>query len=442
MSDFWQKTLDRLRTELPEKPFTTWVKPLEAVEKDAEITLFAPNRILLQWVRDNYLARIEELAKGSGIQLVSLKTRPKDHGPQPVASGSRPPEAPAIVARDAGPQSHLNPQFTLDNFIEGKSNHLARAAALQVCENPGLSYNPMFIYGGSGLGKTHLIHAIGNEIMKRRPDTKMRYVSSTTYVSELVRAYQHKTFDDMRRRYHNLDLLLVDDVQFFSGKQSTQESFFSTFNALVETQKQLVVTCDRLPHEIENMEERLISRFSWGLTVWIEPPELELRVAILLDKARRDRIPLTEEVAFFIAKAVRAHVRELEGALTRVKALAGFKNHPIDIPLVKEALRDILALRSRQISIENIQKTVADFHKIKLADMFSKKRTRILARPRQMAMALAKELTQLSLPDIGEAFGGRDHTTVLHACRKVRELCEEDSQFNRDYQVLMQVLNG
>lgn len=442
MSEFWKKTLERLRTELPEKPFTTWVKPLEAVENGAELTLYAPNRILLQWVRDNYLGRIEDHAKGTGITSISLKTKPREQG-APTRNGIA---APEIITSKSGqnarPDNSLNPMFTLDNFIEGKSNHLARAAALQVCENPGLSYNPMFIYGGSGLGKTHLIHAIGNEILKRRPDTKMRYVSSTTYVSELVKAYQHKTFDDMRKRYHSLDLLLVDDVQFFSGKQSTQESFFSTFNALVETQKQLVVTCDRLPHEIENMEERLISRFSWGLTVWIEPPELELRVAILLDKAQRDGIPLSEEVAFFIAKAVRAHVRELEGALTRVKALAGFKNHPIDIPLVKEALRDILALRSRQISIENIQKTVADFHKIKLADMFSKKRTRLLARPRQMAMALAKELTQLSLPDIGEAFGGRDHTTVLHACRKVKELCEEDSQFNRDYQVLLQVLNG
>lgn len=441
MSDFWKKTLDTLRAELSEKPYSTWIKPLEAVEDEAGLTLYAPNRILLQWVRDNYLGRIEELAKNSGVNGVSLKTRPKEKTQVTPRAQNIDPQG-IVSLRETRQENNLNPQFTLDNFIEGKSNHLARAAALQVCQNPGLSYNPMFVYGGSGLGKTHLIHAIGNEILKHRPESKVRYVSSSTYVSELVKAYQHKTFDDMRRRYHSLDLLLVDDVQFFSGKQSTQESFFSTFNALVETQKQLVVTCDRLPREIQNMEERLVSRFSWGLTVWIEPPELELRVAILLDKAVRDGINLSEEVAFFIAKAVRAHVRELEGALIRVKALAGFKNHPIDIPLVKEALRDILALRSRQISIENIQKTVADFHKIKLSDMFSKKRTRLLARPRQMAMALAKELTHLSLPDIGEAFGGRDHTTVLHACRKVKELCQEDSQFNHDYQVLLQVLNG
>ena len=340
-------------------------------------------------------------------------------------------------------RSHrINPSFTFDSFVNGKANQLARAAALQVAEHPGTAYNPLFVYGGVGLGKTHLIQAIGNRVLEGNPEAKIRYIHAEQYVSDVVRAYQHKSFDSFKRYYHSLDLLLIDDIQFFSGKSRTQEEFFYAFNALIEARKQIIITCDSYPKEISGMEERLISRFGWGLTVAVEPPELEMRVAILLNKASLEKVVLDESVAFFIAKHIRSNVRELEGALKRVLAYSRFTGEVLSLTLAKEALKDLLAVQNRQISIDNIQKTVADYFKIKVAEMYSKKRVRSLARPRQVAMALAKELTPMSLPDIGEAFGGRDHTTVLHACRRIQELTEADADLARDYAVLLQMLRG
>ncbi|MBY0446564.1 MAG: chromosomal replication initiator protein DnaA, partial [Burkholderiales bacterium] len=326
--------------------------------------------------------------------------------------------------------------------VTGKANQLARAAAIQVAENPGVSYNPLFVYGGVGLGKTHLIQSIGNYVHQRNPGAKIRYIHAEKYVQDVVRAYQHKSFDEFKRYYHSLDLLLIDDIQFFVGKDKTQEEFFYAFNALVEAHKQIIITSDRYPKEIDGLQERLTSRFSWGLTVAIEPPELEMRVAILMKKAERENFKLDANVAFFVAKHIRSHVRELEGALKRVLAYSRFTNQPITLDAAKEALKDILASGSRQVSVENIQKTVADFYKIKIADMHSKKRTRDIARPRQIAMALTKELTQMSLPAIGEAFGGRDHTTVLHACRTIEEMRGSDSEIAHQYGVLLQMLRS
>jgi chromosomal replication initiator protein len=339
-------------------------------------------------------------------------------------------------------QSRLNPLFNFDTFVTGKANQLARAAAIQVAERPGSAYNPLFVYGGVGLGKTHLIQAIGNLVIEREPSARVRYIHAEQYVSDVVRAYQHKAFDDFKRYYHSLDLLLIDDIQFFGGKSRTQEEFFYAFNALIESHKQVIITCDSYPKEINGMEDRLISRFGWGLTVAVEPPELEMRVAILLKKAEAEGVVLDQTVAFFLAKHIQSNVRELEGALKRVLAYSRFSGQELTVELSREALRDLLAVQSRQISIENIQKTVADYFKIKVAEMYSKKRSRTVARPRQIAMALAKELTQLSLPDIGDAFGGRDHTTVLHACRKVAELRSTSAEVARDFTALLQVLRA
>jgi chromosomal replication initiator protein len=338
--------------------------------------------------------------------------------------------------------NRLNALFTFDNFVGGRANQLARAAAMQVSDNPGKAYNPLFIYGGVGLGKTHLIHAIGNHLLQEKESARVRYVHAEQYVADVVRAYQHKSFDSFKRYYHSLDLLMIDDIQFFGGKTRTQEEFFFAFNALVETGKQIIITCDSFPKEIVGMEDRLISRFGWGLTVAIEPPELEMRVAILLRKAGMDGTPIDDSVAFFVAKHIRSNVRELEGALKRIQAYARFHDEPLSLDIAREALKDVIAVQKRQVSIENIQKTVADFYKIKVADMFSKKRSRALARPRQIAMALTKELTSMSLPDIGDAFGGRDHTTVLHACRKIAELKQEDPLMQKDFQTLLQTLSG
>jgi len=354
-------------------------------------------------------------------------------------------QAPARVGAEAAPapeRGRLNRAFTFDSFVTGKANQLARAAAIQVAENPGISYNPLFIYGGVGLGKTHLLQAIGNHLADVRPQARIRYSHAEQYVTDVVRAYQQKSFDEFKRYYHSLDLLLIDDIQFFNGKNRTQEEFFYAFNALIEAHKQVIITCDTYPKEISGMEDRLISRFGWGLTVAIEPPELEMRVAILLKKAEADGLALSEDVAFFIAKHIQSNVRELEGALKRIIAYSNFAGQPITVELSREALKDLLAIQYRQISIDNIQRTVADYYKIKVSEMYSKKRTRNVARPRQMAMALAKELTQLSLPDIGEAFGGRDHTTVLHACRKIAELKTESPDLNRDFEALLQVLRS
>ncbi len=443
MDRFWENCLDRLRSELSPLQYNSWIKPLRFDQEGDGYRLLAPNSFVLDWVRDRFLRRFEELATdhyGAPVRF----TLAVDEAAVPVP----PPETktnghgaarPVSAAED---RSALNPDLTFANFVAGKANQLARAAGEQVADNLGTGYNPLFIYGGVGLGKTHLMYAIGNAVTERMPHAKVRYVTSERYVSDVVQAYQHKAFDSFKRLYHTLDLLLIDDIQFIAGKTRSQEEFFFCFNALVESRKQIVMTCDRFPQELDGLDERLKSRFAWGLSVGIEPPELEMRVAILMNKARQEGEQLDAEVAFFIAKHIRSNVRELEGALKRVLAYARFSSGTMSLDSAKEALKDLLAIQNRQISIENIQKTVADYYKVKVADMYSKKRNRSVARPRQVAMALAKELTHMSLPDIGEAFGGRDHTTVLHACRKIHELREQDTGVHRDLAHLQQMLKG
>jgi chromosomal replication initiator protein len=443
MNSFWRFCLARFEKELPPQQYKTWIKPLRIQADDNRLTLVAPNRFVLQWIRDKFLARVAQLAREHFQReievLVALGERELPVSPPPQA-------AQGIKQHEAKPSSReisrLNPAFTFETFVTGKANELARAAAAQVAERLGSAYNPLFIYGGVGLGKTHLIQAIGNRLRGQAPETKIRYIHAEQYVSDVVRAYQHKAFDDFKRYYHSLDLLLIDDIQFFSGKNRTQEEFFYAFNALIEAHKQVVITCDTYPKEIAGMENRLISRFGWGLTVSVEPPELEMRVAILLKKAELEGIKLDEPVAFFLAKHIQSNVRELEGGLKRVVAYARFAGRDFSVELCREALRDLLAIQHRQVSIENIQKIVADYYKIKVSEMYSKKRSRNVARPRQVAMALAKELTQLSLPDIGEAFGGRDHTTVLHACRKIALLKSSSSELTRDFNSLLNVLRS
>ena len=442
MQNLWDACLRKLEQELPAQQFNTWIRPLapESGAPNDTLILAAPNRFVLELVRERFAARIERLAaeasgKEFGVRLV-------------LAQGAEAParSAPSTVRAPAEPvvqdRSRLNRGHSFDSFVTGKANQLARAAAIQVAENPGISYNPLFVYGGVGLGKTHLVQAIGNQVADRRPQARIRYIHAEQYVTDVVRAYQQKSFDEFKRYYHSLDLLLIDDIQFFSNKGRTQEEFFYAFNALVEAHKQIVITCDTYPKEIAGMEERLISRFGWGLTVAIEPPELEMRVAIVLKKAEADAVQVSEEIAFFIAKHIRSNVRELEGALKKVLAFSRFTGRELSLDLAKEALRDILNLNSRQVSVEGIQKTVAEYFKIKISDMHSKKRSRNVARPRQVAMALAKDLTQMSLPEIGEAFGNRDHTTVLHACRTIASLRVRDTSLNRDYLVLEQVLKS
>jgi len=444
MQNLWDACLRRLEQELPAQQFNTWIRPLapESGAPNDTLILAAPNRFVLELVRERFAARIERLAaEASGRELgVRLVLARGAEAPARSASAPNPVRAPAEPVVQE--RSRLNRGFTFDSFVTGKANQLARAAAIQVAENPGISYNPLFVYGGVGLGKTHLVQAIGNQVADRRPQARIRYIHAEQYVTDVVRAYQQKSFDEFKRYYHSLDLLLIDDIQFFSNKGRTQEEFFYAFNALVEAHKQIVITCDTYPKEIAGMEERLISRFGWGLTVAIEPPELEMRVAIVLKKAEADAVQVSEEIAFFIAKHIRSNVRELEGALKKVLAFSRFTGRELSLDLAKEALRDILNLNSRQVSVEGIQKTVAEYFKIKMSDMHSKKRSRNVARPRQVAMALAKDLTQMSLPEIGEAFGNRDHTTVLHACRTIASLRARDTSLNRDYLVLEQVLKG
>ena len=452
MPSVWSACREELERELPKQQFATWILPLkEAPATPGMLNLSAPNRFVLQQVRDRYTRRIEALASslnGGPMQVVlelcpipeeDIKVDSREISDKEAADGiaidTRPVRAP-------GDRANLIDGFTFDSFVMGKANQLARAAALQVGEHLGSSYNPLFIYGGVGLGKTHLIHAVGHLVRTQNRTAKVRYLHAAQYISDVVRAYQQKSFDEFKRYYHSLDLLLIDDIQFFTGKDRTQEEFFYAFNALIESQKQVIITCDTYPRDIAGLDERLKSRFSWGLTVAIEPPEQEMRVAIILKKAEAVDVALPEEVAFFMAKHIRSNVRELEGALKSVLAYARFTGKDINLEVAKEALKDLLSLHNRQISIENIQKTVADFYKIKTSDMHSKKRSRNIARPRQMAMALAKELTQKSLPDIGEAFGNRDHTTVLHACRTIASLREKDASIGREYLVLEQVLKG
>jgi chromosomal replication initiator protein len=443
MQNLWDACLRRLEQELPAQQFNTWIRPLasEVAAENDTLVLTAPNRFVLELVRERFAARIERLAAEASGRECGLRLQLARGGEpaarMPVAPQRGAAEAPSMLER-----ARLNRAFTFDSFVTGKANQLGRAAAIQVAENPGISYNPLFIYGGVGLGKTHLLQAIGNAVADVRPQARIRYSHAEQYVTDVVRAYQQKSFDEFKRYYHSLDLLLIDDIQFFSNKGRTQEEFFYAFNALVEAHKQIVITCDTYPKEIAGMEERLISRFGWGLTVAIEPPELEMRVAIVLKKAEAEAVELSEDIAFFIAKHIRSNVRELEGALKKVLAFARFNGRELSLDLAKEALRDILNVASRQVSVEGIQKTVAEYFKLKISDMHSKRRNRNVARPRQVAMALAKDLTQMSLPEIGEAFGNRDHTTVLHACRTIANLRKQDTSLNRDYLVLEQVLKG
>lgn len=456
MESLWEACTARLQKELPAQQFNTWIRPLRAgsIAAESELALVAPNRFVLQWIKDRFVPKIEALATelaGRPVRLaLTLPEAPADaEAPLelPASVGAATALAPAppaksVPARPKAERSNLIAEFTFESFVPGKANQLARAAAVQVAENPGTSYNPLFVYGGVGLGKTHLIHAVGNHLLQRQPGARVRYLHAAQYVSDVVRAYQQRSFDAFKRYYHSLDLLLIDDIQFFTGKDRTQEEFFYAFNALIEAHKQIIITCDTYPRDITGIDDRLKTRFSWGLTVAIEPPEQEMRVAIVLKKAETVGVSLSEDVAFFIAKHIRSNVRELEGALKNVIAFARFNGREITIDAAKDALRDLLSVHNRQISIENIQKTVAEFYKIRVADLHSKKRTRNIARPRQMAMALAKELTQMSLPEIGDAFGNRDHTTVLHACRTIATLRAKDNEINRDFHVLEQTLKG
>ena len=438
----WKKCLERLEEELSAQQFNTWLRPLHAVQENQLLRLLAPNRFVVDWVSERFLERIAELSSeysGGALSVqveVGSQSRPGAGYVSAVparAEISATTKAPSIIAR-------LNPDFTFETHVEGKSNQLARAAAKQVGENPGSAYNPLFIYGGVGLGKTHLMHAAGNLMLKHRPNANVAYVHSERFVADMVKAFQHNAINEFKKLYRNLDALLIDDIQFIVGKERSQEELFHTFNALQESKRQVIITADRFPKELTGVEERLISRFGSGLIVSIEPPELETRVAILMKKAKQEGVELPDDVAFFVAKRVRSNVRELEGALRRILASAFFTGRTIDIPLVSESLKDLISFQDRLITINNIQKTVAEYYKIRIADLHSKSRSRQVARPRQVAMALAKELTVHSLPEIGDAFGGRDHTTVLHACRKVVELKSKDNKISEDYQNLMRIL--
>jgi chromosomal replication initiator protein len=460
----WQSCLYVLQDELPSQQFSMWVRPLQAESTEDTLTIYAPNRFVYDWVREKYLNRINELlVEICGDEAPELRF---DVGSKPilnaqVASAPAASEASASVPQQAaekqqpkpekaavepapksGYKSNIKENYTFDSFVEGKSNQLAKAAATQVADNPGSAFNPVFIYGGTGLGKTHLLHAVGNGIMANKPDAKIVYMHSERFVQDMVKALQNNAIEEFKRYYRSVDALMIDDIQFFANKERSQEEFFHTFNALLEGNQQIILTSDRYPKEIEGVEDRLKSRFGWGLTIAIEPPELETRVAILMKKAQQSKINLPHEVAFFIAKKLRSNVRELEGALNRVIANANFTGRPISIDFVKEALRDLLALQDKLVTIDNIQRTVAEYYRIRVSDLLSKRRSRSVARPRQVAMALSKELTNHSLPEIGDAFGGRDHTTVLHACRKVKSLRDESHEVKEDYQNLIRTLSS
>ena len=479
----WQQCVNRLQEELPSQQFNTWIRPLQASIDGQQLRLYAPNRFIKEFVSDKFAERISELVRELGpegatsvvleigaiaaaVAPVQARTLPAEKVEVPVLA-TQALSTPTVVTGESlsnsGPhkswikpqdkkprrvevegslqhQHHLVENYTFDNFVEGKSNQLALAASRQVAENPGDSYNPLFLYGGVGLGKTHLMHAVGNALKQRDPGAKVVYLHSERFVADMVKALQLGAISDFKRYYRSVDALLIDDIQFFARKERSQEEFFHTFNALLEGGQQMILTCDRYPKEIEGLEERLKSRFGWGLTVAVEPPELETRVAILMKKATQARIDLPPDAAFFIGQQIRSNVRELEGALKRVIASAHFTNKPIDIALVKDSLKDLLALQARQVSLDNIQRTVAEYYKIKVADLMSRRRSRSIARPRQVAMALAKELTNHSLPEIGDSFGGRDHTTVLHGCRKIKELRESNTDIREDYKNLLRSL--
>lgn len=458
---FWDGALGALARELSPQQFKTWIQPLSLVsydESEQSLILGAPNRFKLDWIKKTFSDRFQEMAdhyfghpinlsfvlnvEGSGTQSPEISSPPQDKFEQQeilLDADSSSTEEQAFEIED---HSKLNPNLTFETFVTGKANQLARAASIQVAHNPGTSYNPMFLYGGVGLGKTHLIHAIGNHLLKEKPNARIRYIHAEQYVSDVVRAYQQKAFDRFKRYYHSLDLLLIDDIQFFSGKSRTQEEFFYAFEALLSNKAQVIITSDTYPKEMAGIDDRLISRFDSGLTVAIEPPELEMRVAILMKKAQSEGIPMSEDVAFFVAKHLRSNVRELEGALRKILAFVRFHGKEVTIDVARVALKDLLSIQNRQISVENIQKAVADFYSIKVADMYSKKRPANIARPRQIAMFMAKELTQKSLPEIGELFGGRDHTTVLHAVRKIGAERSHDGQLNHEIHVIEQTLKS
>ncbi len=436
ISSLWDKCLAHLEAELTPQQFNTWIRPLQAIEDASTLRLLAPNRFVMDWVRDKFLARLEKLVRDYSSDRVSVLLEIGSN----FETTSDAPES--RKRNSAEPRTGtLNPAFTFENHVEGKSNQIARAAAIQVGENPGKAYNPLFIYGGVGLGKTHLMQAAGNLIVAKNPKAAVAYVHSERFVADMVKALQHNTINEFKRYYRSLDALLIDDIQFFAGKNHSQEEFFHTFNTLTEGRRQVVITSDRFPKEITGVQERLISRFGSGLTVSIDPPELETRVAILSNKAYAKGVQLSDDVAFFIARYIRSNVRELEGALHRIIASARFSGRSIDLELVKDALKDVLVFQERKVTVQNIQKTVAEYYKMRLADLLSKKRNRQIARPRQVAMTLTKELTNLSLPDIGEAFGGRDHTTVLHACRRIDELLKNDAKIKEDYANLQKLLS-
>lgn len=451
----WDQCLQQLEQELSDQQLNTWIRPLQTEESNDQLCLFAPNSFVMDWVKQNFLQQITTICQqidtnrtinvimdiGSKKPVASIKAATN----APAQILKAPPSAPPSI--EETPQTellehHLNIGHTFDNFVGGKSNQLAKAASLQVVENPAGSYNPLFLYGGVGLGKTHLMHAVGNQILKNNPTSRIVYLHSERFVTHMIKALQHNKIDEFKQFYRTLDVLLIDDIQFFAGKERSQEEFFHTFNALLEGGRQIILTCDRYPKEIDGLEERLKSRFGWGLPVCIEPPELETRVAILHKKAEEFGIDLPNEVAFFIAKRIRSNIRELEGSLRRVMATANFTGKPITLEFAKETLRDLIALHDRLITIENIQKTVAEYFKIRISDLHSNSRSRSITRPRQVAMALSKELTNHSLPEIGSSFGGRDHTTVLHGCRKIAELRQSDSKIDEDYMNLLRILSN
>lgn len=449
MVPLWQTCFAYLEEELPAQQFNTWIRPLHAEQHSGGFYLLAPNRFVMDWVKERYFERIVEIAQQHNVDIkIEIKVGSQSSKPKPENKSSdavvKPQTQTTKVATEPKTpnsfQSNLNNAFTFDSFVEGKSNQLGRAASLQVAENPGGGYNPLFIYGGVGLGKTHLMHAVGNAIRQNNPNAKVVYLHSERFVADMVRALQHNAINDFKRYYRSLNALLIDDIQFFAGKERSQEEFFHTFNALLEGQNQIVLTCDRYPKEVSGLEERLKSRFGWGLTVSIDPPELETRVAIIRKKAETTNQFISDDVAFFIAKRFRSNVRELEGALNRVIANANLTGSPITLELTQNALRDLLLLQDKQITIENIQKATAEYYKIRVGDILSKRRSRSVARPRQMAMAIAKELTNHSLPEIGDAFGGRDHTTVIHACRKIEELRKSEHRIDEDFTNLSNLL--
>ena len=461
----WNQCVNQLSGELSSQQFNTWIRPLKAVENDQDLQLLAPNRFVMDWVSNRFMSRIKDicsdLGNGSKAYTVSIAIGENTESisdeivtpsQQPAIEIPKQP-IPQLAEGDSGrtrrredvpniiKKSSLNTHFTFDQFVEGKSNQLGRAASQQVAENPGGAYNPLFIYGGVGLGKTHLMHAIGNHIVQHNPKAKAAYLHSEKFVQDMVKALQHNAINRFKQYYRSLNVLLIDDIQFFAGKERSQEEFFHTFNQLLEGQQQIVLTCDRYPKEVDGLEERLKSRFGWGLTVAIEPPDFETRVAILMSKAHQLEAKIPDEVAFFIAKCIRSNVRELEGALRRVVANSRFTGNAITLDFTKEALKDLIALQNKLVTIENIQKTVGEYYKLRISDLLSKKRSRSIARPRQIGMALAKELTNHSLPEIGNAFGGRDHTTVLHACKKIIELRKEDTKIEEDFNNLMRILS-